>query len=93
MEGVFASAHRFCAIARTICEMANGTTITKVEQDGDDGVFVTFSDGIMAGYVVEELLQLRPHREVVVDSLSDRIARKIRSVGCRGALLRHRPPR
>jgi len=32
-------------------------------RDGDDGVLVTFSDGTCAGYVVEELLDLRPHRE------------------------------
>jgi len=31
--------------------------------DGKDGVFVTFSDGTSAGYVVEELLELRPKRE------------------------------
>ena len=36
--------------------------ILNVEQDGDDGVFVTFSDGTAAGYVVEELLELRPIR-------------------------------
>lgn len=33
-----------------------------VELDSDDGVFVTFSDGATAGYVVEELLELRPFR-------------------------------
>ena len=32
--------------------------------DGDDGLIVTFSDGTTAGYVVEELLLLRPHREL-----------------------------
>jgi hypothetical protein len=36
--------------------------ILNVEQDGNDGVFVTFSDGTAAGYVVEELLELRPIR-------------------------------
>jgi hypothetical protein len=36
--------------------------ILKVEKDGDDGVYVTFSDGTSAGYVVEELLALRPSR-------------------------------
>ena len=30
--------------------------IVKVEQEGPDGVLVTFSDGTIAGYVVEELL-------------------------------------
>ena len=33
------------------------------ELDGTDGLIVTFSDGTTAGYVVEELLELRPHRE------------------------------
>ena len=37
--------------------------IISVEQDGDDGVLVHFSDGTIAGYVVEELLKLRPARE------------------------------
>jgi len=31
-----------------------------VELDGNDGLIVTFSDGTTGGYVVEELLQLRP---------------------------------
>jgi hypothetical protein len=39
------------------------TRITKVQKDGHDGVFVTFSDGSTAGYIVEELLALRPIRE------------------------------
>jgi len=52
----------------------NGTTnILKVEKDGEDGVIVTFSDGTIAGYVVEELLLLRPSREHVEKPLkSDR---------------------
>jgi hypothetical protein len=37
----------------------------KVEQDSHDGLMVTFSDGTAAGYVVEELLMLRPFREAV----------------------------
>ena len=36
-----------------------------VELDGDDGLVVTFSDGTTGGYVVEELLELRPIRERV----------------------------
>lgn len=40
------------------------TRIMKVEIDGDDGLVATFSDGTTAGYVVEELLALRPHREI-----------------------------
>ncbi len=43
--------------------MTNAITILKVEVDGEDGVIVTFSDGTEDGYVVEELLLLRPIRE------------------------------
>jgi len=45
--------------------MAKEIRILKVEKDGEDGVIVTFSDGTLAGYVVDELLMLRPIREVV----------------------------
>jgi hypothetical protein len=38
--------------------------ILVIEKDGDDGLIVTFSDGTTAGYVVEELLMLRPRREL-----------------------------
>ena len=34
-----------------------------MEHDGDDGMIVTFSDGTSSGYVVEEVLELRPYRE------------------------------
>jgi len=34
-----------------------------VEKKSHDGIIVTFSDGTAAGYVVEELLMLRPLRE------------------------------
>ena len=34
-----------------------------VELDGVDGIMVTFSDETTGGYVVEELLHLRPIRE------------------------------
>lgn len=37
--------------------------ILAVELDGKDRVMVTFSDGTTGGYVVEELLELRPVRE------------------------------
>ena len=61
--------------------MNNKTRILKVERDCDDGLIVTFSDGTRAGYVVEELLLLRPRRERVEEpSKSDRpftIATKI----------------
>jgi hypothetical protein len=39
--------------------------IVNVEQDGPDGILVTFSDGTIAGYVAEELIGLRPVRERV----------------------------
>ncbi len=37
--------------------------IVSAEREGDDGLLVNFSDHSSAGYVVEELLALRPHRE------------------------------
>jgi hypothetical protein len=43
--------------------MAEPTQILTVERDGEDGLLVTFSDGTIAGYVAEELLELRPFRE------------------------------
>jgi len=39
--------------------------IVSVEQDGEFGILVTFSDGTTAGYIAEELLELRPSREHV----------------------------
>jgi hypothetical protein len=41
--------------------MGDLTRILTVEPD-DDGLVVTFSDGTTAGYLVEELLVLRPQR-------------------------------
>jgi hypothetical protein len=38
--------------------------IVSVEKDGDDGLIVTFSDGTTGAYVVEELLMLRPCRQI-----------------------------
>ena len=43
--------------------MENQIQILSVEKDDSDGLIVTFSDSTTAGYVVEELLELRPHRE------------------------------
>ena len=43
--------------------MLDSIRILTAEPDGDDGLIVTFSDGTTAGYVVEELLDLRPCRE------------------------------
>ena len=39
--------------------------IEAAEPEGDDGLIVTFSDGTTTGYVTEELLLLRPHREPI----------------------------
>jgi hypothetical protein len=47
--------------------METTVNIDKVEQDGPDGVLVTFSDGTITGYVVEELLRIRPAREHLRD--------------------------
>jgi hypothetical protein len=46
-----------------ILSMAEPIRILTVELEGDDGLIVTFSDGTTAGYVTEELLELRPFRE------------------------------
>jgi hypothetical protein len=45
--------------------MDSHTRILSIEQDNVDGMIVTFSDRTVAGYVVEELLELRPMREQV----------------------------
>jgi hypothetical protein len=42
--------------------------ILTVEKDDGDGLITTFSDGTTAGYVAEELLELRPKRELTEDS-------------------------
>jgi hypothetical protein len=42
--------------------MAEAIQILTVERDGEDGLIVTFLDGTIAGYVTEELLDLRPFR-------------------------------
>jgi hypothetical protein len=49
-------------------DMATGIHVAGVEKGGKDGVVVTFSDGTVAGYVVEELLSLRPIRETLKES-------------------------
>jgi hypothetical protein len=51
--------------------MTNSVQILVAEMDGKDGVFVTFSDGTKAGYVVEELLELRPKREPTTPPVDD----------------------
>jgi hypothetical protein len=45
--------------------MSEEVKIIGVEKDGDDGLIVTFSDRTAAGYLAEELLELRPFREPV----------------------------
>jgi hypothetical protein len=42
--------------------------IIEVEIDAPDGIIVTFSDGTVGAYVAEELLELRPHRELAEDA-------------------------
>ena len=49
--------------------MGNEIHILKVEKDGEDGLIVTFSDGTTCGYVVAELLEMRPIREAVKEAL------------------------
>jgi len=45
--------------------LATEIQILSVELDGVDGIMVRFSDRTITGYVVEELLDLRPVRERV----------------------------
>ena len=58
---------RFCKILT----MVEPVRILTVERDDEDGLFVTFSDGTTAGYVTEELLELRPFREPTGEALKD----------------------
>ncbi len=50
--------------------MSERILIETVVRDGDDGFIVTFSDGTTAGYVAEEMLELRPWREPIEKPLS-----------------------
>ena len=52
--------------------MVESIRILTVERDGEDGLIVTFSDGTTAGYVTEELLELRPFSEPTESSREDR---------------------
>ena len=54
----------FCSMPHN-SGMKSEIQILAVELDGTDGLMVTFSDGTTGGYVVEELLGLRPVRERV----------------------------
>jgi hypothetical protein len=42
--------------------------ILTVEQDDEFGIILTFSDGTTGAYVIEELLELKPHREPTIIS-------------------------
>jgi hypothetical protein len=46
----------------------NAIEIVKVEQEAKGGILVTFSDPTIAGYVTEELLELRPNREQMTET-------------------------
>lgn len=50
---------------RIVACMTDEIQMLAVELDGKDGLIVTFSDGTTGGYVIEELLKLRPVRERV----------------------------
>jgi hypothetical protein len=52
--------------------MVEPIRILTVELEDGDGLLVTFSDGTIAGYVAEELLELRPFREPTAASCSVR---------------------
>ena len=43
--------------------MVNPITILTAQKEDPDGLILTFSDGTTAAYLVDELLELRPHRE------------------------------
>jgi hypothetical protein len=56
--------------------MTKGLQILNVEQDGEDGLLVTFSDRTIGAYVVEELLALRPIRDALKESKPKKPAHK-----------------
>jgi hypothetical protein len=51
--------------------MIGDIRILTVELDGDDRLEVTFSDGTIGVYVVEELLKVTPRREPVAEKFSE----------------------
>lgn len=65
--------------------MRTSITILSVELDEDDGVFLTFSDGTNSGYVVEELLALRPYRDRAEDA-SENLAPVLTRISVRDPL-------
>jgi hypothetical protein len=48
--------------------MSDLISIISATRDAEDGLIVTFSDGTITGYVAEELIESRPHRESVCSS-------------------------
>lgn len=48
--------------------MRSSIAIKTVELEGEYGIILTFSDNTTAAYIVEELLELRPHREITYRS-------------------------
>jgi len=55
--------HSSIPLDATVSFMETGIQILAIELDGTDGIIITFSDGTSGGYVVEELLEMRPIRE------------------------------
>ena len=54
--------------------MSDEIRITSVEQDGEDGLIVTFSDRTTGAYAVEELLSLQSMREPAKESKIQNLA-------------------
>jgi hypothetical protein len=53
--------------------MLDSVRILTAEPDHDDGLIVTFSDGTTAGYVTEELVEMRPFREQTAEATSGQL--------------------
>ena len=58
--------------------------------EGTDGLLVTFSDGTTAGYLVEELLDLRPCRELTPPFATKISADSLRPLFSQGPSAGHR---
>jgi hypothetical protein len=54
--------------------MSDEIRITSVEQDGEDGLIVTFSDRTTGAYAVEALLSLQSMREPAKESKIQNLA-------------------
>jgi hypothetical protein len=72
-----------------IASHMSAINIVKVEQEGTDAVFVTFSDGTIAGYITEELLELRPIREQVYETMPRTQSSRSMCTGKRGSVSSH----